>query len=253
MLSALFLFEIASKSPYQPTISFFFFPRGPFSIFVSCVALCSFITVYFAITMLYLFGFSWLFLLGLLQFIAVSILMGALSIFIVSMISFLSNVKCQILSSLLHLRLDFFSRPWRIVFAFTCAFAVNKIVELGWSTRKGEEKKWKGFFYSSWGCLSVAFSTSVLSNTCVGVCPSCIKVLPHSYFSFSSSSSQSTTLSVISYFIVTTVPLIWICHDEVKRSNQSITTLSRKAFPERDHAWRSVTGSGAAGEYHLLR
>ncbi|XP_020618623.1 probable protein S-acyltransferase 23 [Orbicella faveolata] len=61
--------------------------RGPFSIFVSCVALCSFITVYFAITMLYLFGFSWLFLLGLLQFIAVSILMGALFIFILNQIS----------------------------------------------------------------------------------------------------------------------------------------------------------------------
>ena len=92
MLSALFLFEITNKSLYQPTISCFF-SRGPFSIFVLCVALCSFITVYFAITMLYLFGFSWLFLLGLLQFIAVSILMGALSIFIVSMISFSSNVK----------------------------------------------------------------------------------------------------------------------------------------------------------------
>lgn len=127
------MFEIliSSKSLYQPTISFLF-SRGPFSIFVLCVALCSFITVYFAITMFYLFGFSWLFLLGLLQFIAVSILMGALSIFIVSMISFLSNVKCEILSALLHLGLNFLSLALRIVFAFmTCAFAANKIVELG--------------------------------------------------------------------------------------------------------------------------
>ena len=104
------MFEIliSSKSLYQHTISFLFF-RGPFSIFVLCVALCSFITVYFAITMFYLFGFSWLFLLGLLQFIAVSILMGALSIFIVSMISFLSNVKCEILSALYFTSVSIFS------------------------------------------------------------------------------------------------------------------------------------------------
>ena len=41
-------------------------------------------TVYFAITMLRLGGFSWIYTIGLLQFIVVSLLMGALFIFVVS-------------------------------------------------------------------------------------------------------------------------------------------------------------------------
>ena len=41
-------------------------------------------TVYFAIAVLRLGGFSWIYALGLLQFIVVSVLMGALFIFIVS-------------------------------------------------------------------------------------------------------------------------------------------------------------------------
>ena len=58
--------------------------RGPFLIFVACVAVCSIMTVYFAIILLRLGGFSWIYSIGLLQFIVVSALMSALFIFIVS-------------------------------------------------------------------------------------------------------------------------------------------------------------------------
>ena len=58
--------------------------RGPFFIFVTCVAACSMLSVFLAITELQLAGFSWIFLIGLLQMILISFLMGALVIFLVS-------------------------------------------------------------------------------------------------------------------------------------------------------------------------
>lgn len=61
--------------------------RGPFFIFVACVAACSMITAFFSIMELRLGGFSWIFTAGLLQMIVVSILMGALFIFITNQIS----------------------------------------------------------------------------------------------------------------------------------------------------------------------
>lgn len=61
--------------------------RGPFLIFVACVAACSIMTMYFAIILLRLGGFSWIYSIGLLQFTVVSALMSALFIFIVNQIS----------------------------------------------------------------------------------------------------------------------------------------------------------------------
>lgn len=58
--------------------------RGPFLIFVACVAACSIMTMYFAVILLRLGGFSWIYSIGLLQFTVVSALMSALFIFIVS-------------------------------------------------------------------------------------------------------------------------------------------------------------------------
>ncbi|XP_074619564.1 uncharacterized protein LOC141878494 [Acropora palmata] len=61
--------------------------RGPFFIFVTCVAACSMLSVFLAITELQLAGFSWIFLIGLLQMILISFLMGALVIFLTHQIS----------------------------------------------------------------------------------------------------------------------------------------------------------------------